>query len=84
MPNRITLYEFKALPEQEQLNVIFTIGKIVEMNDKDNNEEKILYSVDRFFVEFHYSSENPEIKEIYPFEGGSLLDKYSIDLQRSF
>ena len=81
MPNRITLREFTALPEQEQLNIIFTIGNFIETNIDDRNNKNILYSVDRFFVEYHYNPEDSEIKKIYPFESGEFLDKYSNDFQ---
>lgn len=81
MPNRITLKEFNALPEQEQLNIIFTIGEVIEIKMGAPNIKNVLYSVDRFFVEYHSNPEDPETRKIYAFEAGEYLDKYSNDFQ---
>lgn len=42
---RITLQEFRSLPDHEQKEIVFNRGKLIE-----NNKQTELYAIDKFFV----------------------------------
>lgn len=50
---KITLKEYFALPFQEQLDIVLSIGFYIQSSSGKDRQE-ILYSVDRFFVELHF------------------------------
>lgn len=76
MSKKITLYEFKRLPEEEQYEIIFNKGTFLDFS-LDGNKRYALYAVDLFFVEVQYNSRRNEIVEKRLFKAGELLDKYS-------
>ena len=79
MSLKVTLNEFLALPREKQFDAIFTIGDYLETRAQDNNQV-ILYAVDRFFVELYFDSKINKIKKIKAFEKGKILNKYSENL----
>ena len=80
MSLKITLKEFLALQREKQFDAIFTIGDYLETRAQDNNQV-ILYAVDRFFVELYYDSKINKINKIKAFEKGKILNKYSENLK---
>jgi hypothetical protein len=73
---RITLYEFKRLPEQEQFNLTFHIGIFLEHYFTEHSTFS-LYAIDRFFAETEYNSDKNELVGIKAFKTGTELFKYS-------
>lgn len=76
MGEKITLDEFKSLPDQEQFDVIFTIGDFLKIRPVEN-KRFVLYAVDRFFVELEYDNEIQKIVNKKAFVTGKVLNKYS-------
>lgn len=72
---KFTQYEFLALPELEQYDVILTIGEFLEIRIEEN-KIFILYAVDRFFVEVEYDNLENKIINKRAFVFGEILDKY--------
>lgn len=79
MSLKVTLKEFSTLPREKQFDAIFTVGDYLETRGQDNNQV-ILYAVDRFFVELHFDSKINKIQKIKAFEKGKILNKYSQNL----
>ena len=76
MSTRISLYEFRNLPDQEQEKLIFNKGTFIDF--KFNGKSRFaLYAVDLFFVELEYDAKSNELTHKRAFIGGELLDKYS-------
>lgn len=73
---KITLYEFLALPDQEQYDILFKAGEYLDVRIEENRRF-VLYAVDLFFVEVEYDSENNKIINKRAFVQGEILDKYS-------
>ena len=69
------LYEFSRLIEEEQYNVVWDIGKLV---DQYFTESVVinLYAINEFFVEVYYDRDNNKILYKKHFKQGELLDKY--------
>ena len=76
MVKKITLYEFKLLPEREQYHLTFTVGQFLDSRIS-GNQRYALYAVDMFFVEIEYDNENNSIVGKTAFKSGELLNKYS-------
>ena len=76
---KITLYEFKLLPHQEQYNIIFNEGIFLD-HFINGNRRFALYAIDLFFVEVEYDSKKNKIKNSIAFKTGIILDKYSANL----
>lgn len=72
---KITLYEFLALPNQEQYEIIFTQGSYVDWRI-EKSRRFVLYAVDLFFVEVEYESEVNKVVGKRAFVTGEVLDKY--------
>lgn len=73
---KITLYEYLALPDQEQYNVVFNVGTYIDMIP-ENGTRFVLYAIDLFFVEIDYNNLDNKIINKRSFVSGELLDKYS-------
>ena len=73
---KITLYEFLALPDQEQYNIVFNTGEYLDIRIEESRRF-VLYAVDLFFVEVEYNSEDNKIVNKRAFVQGEILDKYS-------
>lgn len=80
MAIKITVKEFRDLPRQEQLDVIFTIGDYIETR-LEESFQVMLYAVDRFFVEIYYDPITNKIQLLNPFISGSFLNKYARSLK---
>jgi len=80
MPIKITVKEFRNLPRQEQLDVIFTIGDYIETRCEEGFQV-MLYAVDRFFVEMYFDPITNKIRLLNPFISGSFLNKYAKSLK---
>jgi len=78
---KITLKEYFALPFQEQLDIVLSIGCYIQSSSGKERQE-ILYSVDRFFVELHFDYSLNKINNIIAFDSGHILNKYSKQLPR--
>lgn len=76
MSKKITLYEFKLLPEQEQYHITFPEGEFLDSRIC-GDQRFALYAVDKFFVEVEYDADENKIINRRPFKTGKLLDKYS-------
>lgn len=73
---KITLYEFKRLPEQEQYNITFNYGTFIDYLEQ-KNKKFVLYAVDLFYVQVVYNTTNNKIINITSFKTGKRLFKYS-------
>lgn len=73
---RITLYEFKRLPEQEQYYLTSNKGTFIEHYFTEKATFS-LYAIDQFFVETEYSNDRNKLISIKAFKTGSELFKYS-------
>lgn len=69
------LYEFLRLSEEEQYNVTWSIGILVDQFIKDNIAIN-LYAINEFFVEVYYDQATNKILYKKHFKHGELLDKY--------
>lgn len=78
---KITLYEFLALPDQEQYEIVFTQGDYIDLR-LEESKRFVLYAVDLFFVEVEYDNEVNKIKGKRAFVTGEVLDKYSRPMNR--
>lgn len=76
---KITLYEFLALPEQEQYQVIWNYGNCIDVR-MEESRRYTLYAVDMFFVEVEYDQEQNKIINKRAFISGELLNKYSTNI----
>ena len=72
---RITLYEFKMLPDQEQHVLVHTEGTFLEVIQKDSSRF-VLFGLDKFYVELVYDVPSNSIKSLKTFKRGEELDKY--------
>lgn len=78
--NRITLEEFRSLPQQEQTEVLGIAGDLIDTVFLQN-EIKELIAVERFFVEVHYDLLKKNFLKINAFEYGTTLDHYSRSIE---
>lgn len=77
---KITLYEFLALQDQEQYDIVFTEGVFIDYKI-EGDQRFALYAIKMFFVEVEYDNLNNSIKNKIAFKTGSALDKYSFRLK---
>jgi len=77
---KITLYEFLALSDQEQYDIIFTQGDCIDLRI-EKKMKFLLYAVDLFFVEVEYENVRNKIINNRAFVSGGILDKYSKNLK---
>lgn len=73
---KITLYEFLALPDQEQYDIVFNSGQFLTYH-LDENKKFALYAVSKFFVEIEYDAANNKIVSKRSFISGEKLNRYS-------
>ena len=73
--NRMTLYEFNLLPEEEQFQYLWNNGKHLH-NVNTGNHFAQLYAVDMFFVEVIYNHTTNKIEGLKSFLHGDIMDKY--------
>lgn len=73
---KISLYEFLALPDEEQYAIVFNFGEYLEISSEER-KRFVLYAVDLFFVEVEYNSANNKIVNKRAFVSGEILDRYS-------
>ncbi len=69
------LYEFSRLIEEEQYNVVWDIGTLVDQFFKESVVIN-LYAINEFFVEIYYDRDTNKILYKKHFKQGELLDKY--------
>ena len=69
------LYEFSRLTEEEQYNVVWDIGTLVDQYFKGDVVIN-LYAINEFFVEVYYVRDTNKIIYKKHFKQGELLDKY--------
>lgn len=77
---KITLYEFLALKDQEQYDLVFTEGVFIDYKIEDN-KRFALYAIEMFFVEVEYDNLNNTIKNKIAFKTGRILEKYSFSIK---
>ena len=80
MAIKITVKEFRYLPRQEQLDVVFTIGDYIETRFEEGFQV-MLYAVDRFFVELYHDTLTQKICFLNAFISGTFLNKYAKSLK---
>lgn len=73
---KITLYEFLALPDQDQYDIIFNVGEYLDLR-LDESRRFVLYAVDMFFVEVEYNALENKIVNKRAFVSGEILDRYT-------
>jgi hypothetical protein len=71
----MNLYEFTRLSEEEQYNMTWKIGTLVDQFIKVGIAIN-LYAISEFFVEVYYDQSNNKILYKKHFKQGELLDKY--------
>ena len=69
------LYEFSRLIEEEQYNVVWDIGILVDQYI-NNNIAINLYAINDFYCEVYYDMNTNKILYKKHFKQGELLDKY--------
>lgn len=74
--DKISLYEFLVLPEQEQYYIVFNKGKFIDFQI-EGNKRFALYAIDMFFVEVEYDNKKNIIINKKAFVAGVILNKYS-------
>ena len=72
----MTLNQFKALPEDQQLAAVYATGTYVARRWQEVYEAVLLYEMPgRFFVELTYPVDTNEVRYLFPFEAGSADDR---------
>ena len=69
------LYEFSRLIEEEQYNVVWDIGILVDQYFKEGVVIN-LYAINDFYCEVYYDMNTNKILYKKHFKQGELLDKY--------
>ena len=72
---KITLYEFNQLPEQEQHAMLHSKGTFLEVIERGETKN-VLYGLERFYVELEYNIKSNSITSLTTFKRGKKLDKY--------
>lgn len=70
------IYEFNALSEQNQYDIVFTKGTFIDYIN-NGNVKYVLYSVHMFWVEILYENSINKITGLNGFLSGDILNKYS-------
>jgi hypothetical protein len=71
----MTLYEFKLLPDQEQLDVLYNHGVYIG-KQKQKSETIVLYQLESFYVEVYYIKYRCYVRRLHCFHSTLLLDPY--------
>jgi len=74
------LYEFSILTEEEQYNIVWSLGSHVDTHI-NNNIAINLYVINDFYVEVYYNSVSNKILYKKHFKQGELLDKYLVKIK---
>ncbi|MGI0105872.1 hypothetical protein [Salinimicrobium sp. WS361] len=73
---KLTLYTFKLLPDQEQYDLVFTKGDFITTRE-EGNSRFALYALEKFFVEVEYDVQNNKIVNKVSFISGEKLNVYN-------
>ncbi|TSE07406.1 MULTISPECIES: hypothetical protein [Aquimarina] len=71
----MTIEAFNSLSEGQQYRIVFSQGTFVDTFIEDQ-ERYILFAIDRFFVEIHFTGYSDNVVYIKAFITGHLLNKY--------
>ncbi|PKV50877.1 hypothetical protein ATE84_2945 [Aquimarina sp. MAR_2010_214] len=71
----MTLEAFNLLPESNQYKVVFSQGTFVDSFMEDQ-ERYILFAIERFYVEIHFTGYSDDVVYIKAFRTSHLLNKY--------
>ena len=72
----MTLAQFNALPDEQQLALVYAEGAYVATRWQEVYEAVLLYQLPgNFFVELTYDTETNEVQYLFPFEAGSEDDR---------
>ena len=72
----MTLNQFNALPEDQQLAAVYATGTYVARRRQQVHETVLLYQMPgRFFVELSYHVDTNEVQYLFPFEAGTENDR---------
>ena len=81
----MTLNQFNALPEDQQLAAVYATGTYVARRWQEVHEAVLLYDMPgRFFVELTYDTDTNEVQYLFPSEAGSednRLTDYALFVQ---
>ncbi|WP_029035854.1 hypothetical protein [Salinimicrobium xinjiangense] len=72
---KITLYEYKRLPEKQQHSLVHTEGDFIELV-MTGNHRYLLFGLSSFYVELTYCVVSNKIINLTSFRQGEILDKY--------
>ena len=72
---KISLYEYKRLPEKNQHWLVHTEGDFIELVIKGDHRY-LLFGVSSFYVELTYCVVSNKIINLTSFRQGEILDKY--------
>ncbi|WP_024771661.1 hypothetical protein [Aquimarina macrocephali] len=75
----MTLHEFNLLSEGRQYRTVFSEGTFVDSFMEDE-ERYILFAIDQFFVEIHFTGYSDDVVYIKAFRTSHLLTKYIPEL----
>ncbi len=75
----MTLETFNSLPEEGQYRTVLSHGTFLKgfMEDQENY---MLFAIDHFFVEIHFTAYKEDVIYIKAFNTSHLLHKYSPQL----
>ena len=71
----MTLYEFKLLSGNEQLDILYNQGVYIGKR-KHGKETIVLYQLESFYVELFYIKYRCYVRRIHCFHSTLLLDPY--------
>ena len=72
----MTLAQFNALPDEQQLALVYAEGAYVATRWQEVYEAVLLYQLPgHLFVELTYDTETNEVQYLFPFEAGSENDR---------
>lgn len=77
---KMTMYEFKLLPEPEQYELIYLQGTFLDIQLAPPHTRFTLYALFRFYVEVGYNLETKKIVGKKEFIYGDVMDKYVPEL----
>lgn len=77
---KMTLYEFRLLPEPEQYDLIYIKGVFLDIQLAEPHTRYTLYALNMFYVEVGYNLETKKIVGKKEFIYGDVIDKYVPEL----
>lgn len=72
---KITLYEYKRLPEKKQHEILHNEGDFIEVVTI-GKERYVLFGLSNFYVELTYDINDNAVTRLRSFRQGELLEKY--------